>query len=165
MIERNSLFSVFRPPLTGRHVLAMIVAFFLVIFAVNGVFVYVSLNSHPGVISEDAYRKGLDYNRTLERADRQNARGWRTTVRLDGGFVIATLTDRNGAPLTGLAVRVEAHRPVHDRSDTSLVLRETAPGSYRALTALASGRWELRLTAAAQDLPDYLVERSVMVPQ
>lgn len=165
MTERNSLFPVFRPPLTGRHVLAMIVAFFLVIFVVNGVFVYVSLNSHPGVISEDAYRKGLDYNRTLERADRQNARGWRTTVTLDGGFVAVAFRDRNGAPLTGLAVRAEAHRPVHDRSDTSLVLRETAPGRYRAETALASGRWELRLTADAQDLPGYLAERSIMVPQ
>jgi len=165
MIERNSLSSVFRPPLTGRHVLAMIVAFFLAIFVVNGIFVYVSLNSHPGVISEDAYRKGLDYNRTLERADRQNARGWRTTVTLDGGFVAVALSDRNGAPLTGLAVRAEVRRPVHDRSDTSLVLRETAPGRYRAATALASGRWELRLTAAAQGLPDYLIDRSIMVPQ
>jgi len=165
MIERNSLFSVFRPPLTGRHVLAMIVAFFLAIFVVNGIFVYVSLNSHPGVISEDAYRKGLDYNRTLERADRQYARGWRMTVRLDGGFVIVTLADRNGAPLTGLTVRGEANRPVHPRSDTAIVLTETAPGRYRAATALASGRWELRLTAAAQDWPDYLIERSIMVPQ
>ena len=165
MIERNSLLSLFRPPLTGRHVLAMIVAFFLTIFAVNGVFVYVSLNSHPGVISEDAYRKGLDYNRTLDRADRQIARGWRTTVALAGGVVVVTLTDRNGAALTGLTVRGAAHRPVHDRSDTSLVLRETAPGRYRAATALASGRWEVLLTAAAQDLPDYRIERSIMVPQ
>ena len=165
MMQRNSLFSLFRPPLTGRHVLAMIVAFFLVIFAVNGVFVYVSLNSHPGVISEDAYRKGLDYNRTLERADRQNARGWQTAVTLDGGIVVVSLKDRKGTPLTGLDVRGQARRPVHDRSDTALVLRETAPGRYSAATGLTSGRWELAVTAVAQDLPDYRIERSIVVPQ
>jgi nitrogen fixation protein FixH len=165
MTERNGFFSIFRPPLTGRHVLAMIVAFFLVIFAVNGVFVYVSLNSHPGVSSEDAYRKGLDYNRTLEQADRQNARGWKTTVTFQDGFVVVSLTDRTGAPLTGLAVRGEARRPVHDRADTALALSESAPGQYRAATRLAPGRWELMLTAATEGLPVYRIERSLVGAQ
>lgn len=163
MIERNNPFSMFRPPLTGRHVLAFLVAFFLVIFAVNGIFVYVSLNSHPGVTSEDAYRKGLDYNRTLERADQQNARGWQTTVAREAGVVVVTVSDRNGAPLTGLAIRGEARRPVHDRADTALVMTETAPGRYSAGTILAAGRWELVLTATAEGLPDYRIERSLVV--
>ena len=40
--------------LTGRRVLAMLVGFFLLIFTVNGVFVYLSLSSHPGTTARDA---------------------------------------------------------------------------------------------------------------
>ena len=166
MIERRNPISGFRPPLTGRHVFAMIVAFFLVIFAVNGVFVYVSLQSHPGVTSDDAYRKGLDHNRTLDHADRQNARGWTARVAAVDGRVKVRLADRTGAALTGLAVRGQARRPVHDRSDTELTLSETAPGQYNAVgTKLSPGRWELVLTAAANGLPVYRIEFAVVVRQ
>lgn len=156
----------FRPPLTGRHVLAMIVAFFLVIFAVNGVFVYVSLQSHPGVTSDDAYRKGLDHNRTLDHAARQSARGWTARVAVADGRVEVRLADRTGAALTGLSVRGDARRQVHDRSDTDLTLSETAPGRYEAVGAkLSPGRWELVLTAVADGLPAYRIESAVVVPQ
>ena len=162
MTGQGKVLSFFRPPLTGRHVLAIIVAFFLVIFAVNGVFVYVSLQSHPGVTSDDAYRKGLDHNRTLD----QNARGWRIAVSVESGIVELRLSDRAGAPLTGLAVIGEARRPVHDRADKKLILKETGPGLYSAAeTKLPAGRWELVLTAAAQGLPDYRIEYSAVVPR
>lgn len=155
-----------RTPLTGRHVLAMIVAFFLVIFAVNGVFVYVSLQSHPGVISDNAYRKGLDHNRTLDHAARQTARGWTALVVIADGRVEVRLTDRTGAALTGLSVRGEARRQVHDRSDTELTLSETAPGRYAAVGAnLSPGRWELILNAVADGLPAYRIEHAVVVPR
>lgn len=164
MSRPGNMFSIFRRPLTGRSVLAMLVAFFAVIFAVNGVFVYVSLQSHPGVTSDDAYRKGLDHNRTLDRADRQNARGWKAAVSVVDGVIEARLMDDTGAPLTGLTIRGEARRPVHDRADTELMLRETGTGRYTAVgTKLSPGRWELVLTAAADDLPAYRIEHSVVV--
>lgn len=164
MTGRSSIFALFRPPLTGRHVLTMIVAFFLVIFAVNGVFVYVSLQSHPGVTSDDAYRKGLDHNRTLDHAARQNARGWKTAVTAVDGIVELRLSDRAGAPLTGLAVRGQARRPVHDRADTELVFREIGAGRYRAVAPpLSEGRWELVLSAETGDLPAYRIEYGVEV--
>ena len=166
MIGRGSPFSMFRPPLTGRHVLAIIVAFFLVIFAVNGVFVYVSLQSHPGVTSDDAYRKGLDHNRTLDHAARQTERGWTARIAVADGIVEVRLSDHAGAPVTGLAVRGEARRPVHDRADTELTLRETDTGRYRADgIKLPAGRWELVFTAKAAGLSDYRIEGSVMVPR
>lgn len=160
----SSLTSLFRAPLTGRHVLAMLLAFFLVIFAVNGVFVYVSLQSHPGVTSDDAYRKGLDHNRTLEQADRQKARGWNVTVTATDGVVRLRLFDKTGAPMTGLQVQAAARRPVHNRADTGLVLKETTPGFYSSdAVKLPVGRWELVLTVLADGLPAYRIEHSAVV--
>lgn len=131
-------------PITGRHVLIAILVFFGVIFAVNGVFLYVSLRTHPGVTTEDAYRKGLQYNRTLEELDRQRALGWTVAFAQDGGMVTLRLTGAGGTALAGVSVALEARRPASDSEDRILVLEETSPGTYRATgPALAPGRWIL----------------------
>mgnify|MGYP002278068560 CR=1 FL=1 len=151
-------------PLTGRHVLAIIVAFFLVIFAVNGVFLYVSLRSHPGVTTEDAYRKGIGYNRELEEADRQHALGWKATVAVENGAISIRLTDADGAPLHGVRVTVDCRRPTHDGEDRTFRLREYDAGLYRAKDAvLPTGRWVLRFDIVDADDKRLRVEEPVTV--
>ena len=51
--------------LTGAHVLAGLFAFFGVMLAANGVFVYVATTTFSGLSTDDAYRKGLSYNETI----------------------------------------------------------------------------------------------------
>lgn len=156
--------SFLRPPLTGRHVLAALVGFFLVVFAVNGVFLYVSLNSHPGVISDDAYREGLNYNRDLENADRQAGLGWKKTVSAADGLIGVRFADRDGAPLTGLSISATVRRPVHDRADRTLAFREIGGGVYQMTGApLGVGRWSVKILATYPGSPPYRIETSIQV--
>ena len=62
-------------PVTGRHVLMMMLGFFGVIFAVNGVFAFLAIDTFTGLETEQAYLKGLDYNRTLTAAAEQRTTG------------------------------------------------------------------------------------------
>jgi len=164
MSARSSVFGLLRPPMTGRHVLIYMIAFFGVIFAVNGVFLYVSLKTHPGVTSEDAYRKGLRFNLELDRADRQHARGWKTDIGFAGGVPVIGISDKGGLPVTGLTISVSARSPVHDRADRSIVLQEVAAGRYRAdRSPLSPGRWDLVFTATRDDLAAYRIEHAVQV--
>lgn len=157
--------NLIRPPLTGRHVLLLLVTFFAVIFAVNGVFVYVSLQSHPGVTSDDAYRKGLRFNTELDRADRQKAQGWKSELAVKNGVVVFRLSDKAGQPLSGLSVRAVARRPVHDRADRILVLRQMGPGHYRAAgNRLTTGRWNLSVTATRDGASQHRADYAVQVP-
>lgn len=159
-----SLRDLVRPPLTGRHVLALIASFFAVIFAVNGVFVYVSLQTHPGVTSSDAYRKGLKFNVELDRAERQNARGWTAEIDVTDRIIELRLSDRASQPVAGMSVQAVARRPVHDRADTNLTLNEVGAGLYRAGgPPLSPGRWNLVVTATRDDLAPYRIEHSVEV--
>ena len=64
--------------LDGRHVLMMLFAFFGVIFAVNGYFLFSALSTHTGVVAVEPYRKGLAYNHADRR--RRTAGG----ARLEG---------------------------------------------------------------------------------
>lgn len=160
----NPIRNLFRPPLTGRHILFSMIAFFAVIFAVNGVFVYVSLQSHPGVTSDDAYRKGLRFNVELANADRQNARGWESTLTVKEGEIMFRLLDKAGQPLDGLTIEAIVQRPVHDRADRKLALQPLGGGRYSAPEIrLPVGRWNLIITATKDGEVPHRAEYSVQV--
>jgi nitrogen fixation protein FixH len=151
--------------LNGRHVLGIVVGFFAVVMAVNAVMVWLALGSFPGLVSGDAYREGLAYNRTLEARDAQRALGWQVTV--DAGEqgtprrIEARFRDRDGAPLRGLDVTARMVRPVARGADRSIVLREVAPGTYRAEDDVPSvGHWRIEIDARG-DAQGWHMEREL----
>jgi nitrogen fixation protein FixH len=136
--------------ITGRHVLLGMIAFFGVIFAVNGVFLYESLSTYTGVVSREPYRKGLNYNERIEAEKEQQALGWVSDIALAGtgdGLEIV-INDHNGNPIGGLSFDGRLGRPATEELDVALDVKETAPGRYRAtFTTLAPGAWQVDLAA------------------
>jgi nitrogen fixation protein FixH len=152
-----------RHGLQGRQVLGMFLAFFGVVFVVNGAMIYKALSTHTGVVSSEPYRKGLHYNDRIAAGERQASLHWSDTLVLGrDGRVALALADGEGRPVTGLKV-VVLGRPSTNRLDFKLDLREAAPGHYEAQGApLAEGSWLLALEARtdtrAED-PIYRVRR------
>lgn len=144
-------------PITGKMVLAWIVAFFAVIIAVNLTFVYFALDSWPGLTTQKAYEEGIAYNQTLEGAARQDAMGWRSHVVLGPStpkgtrLLTLTMTGPDGA-LAGLAAQARLTRPLGEGLTVDVTLAEDRPGLYAALLRLpALGRWQAEVTARAPD--------------
>lgn len=154
-------------PLTGRHVLIGILAFFGVIFAVNGVMTYVALDSFSGVAVDDSYRKGLRYNEQIKAADAQAALGWQTELayRADDGVLRLTLVDRDGMPLRALSVEGILGRPASAQEDRGIAFVQSSPGIYEAQVGLLpAGQWLAKLYAAdASDEQPYRIERKLWV--
>lgn len=139
-------------PITGRMVLLGMILFFGVVGAVNGIFMYVALDTFPGLTNDNAYMHGLDYNKTLADGERQALLGWRTEAELRDGTVQYVLTEKNGSPLTGAAVFAVAVRPVGAIHRTQLVLHETAPGVYVGdFVPALDGRWMFSFSAKVGD--------------
>ncbi len=144
---------LFRGPLTGKHVLIMLVTFFGVVFAANGAFVYLARASWTGVETEDAYRIGLQYNHTLAEAEAQKALGWKIaafdlTKDEEQQVLMVRLVDASGAPLRGLAVAATVRRPTTDSLDRQVTLSEGEDGLYRAMLNLPEpGQWEVEVVA------------------
>lgn len=129
--------------LEGRHVLAMLVAFFAAVFAVNGYFLASALSTHTGVVSIEPYRKGLAYNQRIDAGERQNALGWRDTISATlGGDLSVGLVGPDGVAIRGLTVRAVIGRPSTGGQDRHLILTELASGGYSgAVGALQQGNW------------------------
>lgn len=149
---------------TGRRALAALAGFFACVFAVNGVFVHLSLTSHPGTVTDDAYREGMRYNRVLERAELQRRLGWRGRIGHEGGVVVVRVAGPSGEAVAGLDATLEVGRPASDAEDRAAAAEETAPGAYRMPgPALAPGRWRVVFDASDGAGRRFRLEGPVMV--
>ena len=139
-------------PLTGRGVLVMLVGFFGVIFAVNIYFLVSALKTYTGVVSQEPYRKGLQYNQRIAADERQSQLGWTVGVDVGAeGRAKLTFMGADNKPVTALTVTATLGRPANDREDRTLTLTETQPGQYEGSgQALGAGGWVLNAVASAQ---------------
>jgi nitrogen fixation protein FixH len=141
-----------RSPRRDRWIPWAFVAFFLTFIAVDAVMVMLAVGSFSGVATENAYQKGLAYNRTLEAAERQKALGWSADIAFAGngpqaGRLLVRLVDGGGRPLAGASVSAELVRPLQAGYDFTVPL-DGVGDRYQADIALPlPGQWEVRLTA------------------
>jgi nitrogen fixation protein FixH len=135
----------------GRHVLAGLAAFFGVMLLANAIFVYYALSTFGGVDTEDAYRRGVAYNATLEAASAQSGLGWRAILAYDEArrSLDVRIADGAGQPVTGLALSGRLLHPATNRLDQILDrFEERAGGLYvRTLEPEARGAWIADLSA------------------
>lgn len=140
-----------------------IVAFFVVVAILDGIFVYLATSTHTGVVSEQAYDKGLAYNDTVAAAEAQAALGWQHAIHLEGGMLVFTLNGNDGVALNGAAVKAVIKRPIGDAQDFTLELRAAGDGRYEVPVSFpANGQWDARVYALWQD-QDYQAHKRLIV--
>lgn len=131
-----------------------IIIFFAVVFSANAVLIYLAVNSKNGLVTDDYYKKGITYNKVIEAQKVQDALGW-TGKAEAGGLAVGeagtfrfSLTDRDGAPVTGARVEAILFRPTKEGFDQKTALAESAPGTYQGqVRPPLPGRWDLKISA------------------
>jgi nitrogen fixation protein FixH len=134
--------------LTGRHVLQWLVAFFGIVFAVNGVLVRAAISTFGGVETLSSYRAGLQFEQEVGLVQRQDALHWQVTGKLardSAGVAVLDVTarDAQGAPLSGLTADARLAHPADDRLDRVIAVRSVAGGVFHGAAQAQPGQWEL----------------------
>jgi nitrogen fixation protein FixH len=131
---------------TGRHMFAILAAFFGVVIVVNLVNARYASSTFGGVVVENSYVASQDFNRWLDEAKAEKALGWDavTTWRPDGRIVVAI----KGAP-AGAALKAVARHPLGRLPHRALSFDRLGNGQFLSRQALPDGRWDVRLAAAA----------------
>lgn len=140
---------------TGRHMLFLVLGFFATIIAANGTMAYLAINSWTGLVVKSSYVASQDFNKKLERIERQKRIGITSTLNYDSGFLKITLQRKDGTPASGLKANLKIGRVVHENADSTVVLKELAAGTYSAQSALAPGLWQLDLLATGEQNMSY----------
>ena len=127
---------------TGWHMAAILVAFFGVVIAVNGLNAYYAGSTFGGEVVENSYVASQDFNGWLDEAKAEKALGWSevTTWRPDGRLAVAV----KGAP-PDVTVAGLAQHPLGSVPDREIAFDRLAAGRFLSREALPDGRWNLRL--------------------
>lgn len=121
------------------------VMFFAVIVCLDSIFVYIAISTQTGVVTENAYKKGLNYNELLDKAKAQP--DIKQTVTYNNGVLRWQLADKHGQPLTNVIVNAKIIRTVHDGLDFEITLNHIGDGVYEgALKLPMDGRWLAKLS-------------------
>jgi nitrogen fixation protein FixH len=138
---------------TGRMVLASVVAFFAVIVAVNMIMATLAVSTFGGVETKNAYQAGLSFSREIASARAQAARDWHVDAKLspwtpEGVTIDVAAQDANRRSISGVEVEVTFIHPANRRQDVAVKLSPIAAGAYRGRVEVSPGHWDLVVEVA-----------------
>ena len=129
----------------GLNVLISFIAFFLLIIAVNTVFITQALSTHSGVITDKPYEKGLAYNDMLAQAKGQANINDQTNFK--DNTLRWVLSDEDGHPVDAV-VHARMIWPVKSGLDFEVPLQQIEKGVYQAqIDFPKQGQWQAKLGA------------------
>lgn len=121
----------------------------LVVLAANIVMIYLAVDANPGLVVEDYYERGQDYEKHMT-ARMQRDPGWKMRVAMPSEPALATPTnvhfyvnDKEGNPVEGDSVTFYAYRPSDAKADFAVPMTMLEPGHYQAEVAFPlKGVWD-----------------------
>lgn len=131
-----------RREINGRHVLLAMVGFFGLIIATDAYLVYKAVSTFGGIETQDAYRKGLNYNERIAEERAQAALGWTKDVRLEKDELRISVLDKDQKGVENLQITALLGRPATNAEDRTLQLTQVSSGQYMATVGgLEAGNW------------------------
>lgn len=128
--------------------------FFAVIFAVDGIYIYLAKKTWRGLATEDGYQKGLHYNQTIEAVKKQQELGWKSEIKRDGKILRFSLKDKKNNLIKNAKVIAKITRPVQEGYDFEQELIFDAKNSaYIAkIDFPIKGQWDIDIIASVGDI-------------
>ncbi|MCX2723600.1 FixH family protein [Roseibium salinum] len=157
--------------ITGKTVLAWLLGFFGVVFAANGVFVYLAVGSFPGVVVDSSYEAGQSYNQEIAAAKAQEQLHWQVSSELvrvgpDGARLMITAADAGGGALYGLSVNALLRNPVQETADVKVRLAPDGGGRYVGeVDHVPAGNWMLILEIEQDGQRKFRSENRIFVKE
>jgi len=148
---------------TGWHMWALAIAFFGVIIGVNIWLAVASATSWTGMVVEDSYIAGQQFETQRKAHDAQVKAGWTPDFLYLPGAARLVIVDGGGHPVNLGDVKVLINRPVGGHEDQSLALSRQPDGSYAAPVTLPLGAWDVTITAEKTPLGPFEFVRRFFV--
>ncbi len=147
---------------TGRHMLLLMLAFFGVIIIVNLTMATVASRSWTGLVVKNSYVASQAFNRELEQAKLQAARGWTGAISYRDGAVVLSLTDKAGQPVILDSSVVEIGRPAYEQADHRVAMVHQGNGIYHAKGSLQPGIWQISVRGTSSQ-GDYRLDSRLII--
>ncbi len=150
--------------LSGKHVLFMFLAFFGVIFVVNGIFLSKAITSFPGEITKKSYMQGLKYNSVLKQKELQQQLGWSAEIGVVSNELVTRVSDGSGNPLTDVVITAELNQHSDEHKIETFELSETSTGEFSySLSDFEKGRWTANIKVLSTSGETLLAQKEIQI--
>jgi nitrogen fixation protein FixH len=150
---------------TGAHMLALMIAFFGTVIAVNLTLASFARSSWTGLVVENAYVASQQFNEKAAEGRAQVALGWSGKLAISRDGLSYRLLDRAGTPVALRAVTVKLRRPAYAGEDQTLALTLGRDGAFVAAGAVRDGIWIVEVDADVAMAAPYRDVRRIVVRQ
>jgi nitrogen fixation protein FixH len=145
------------------------IAMLVVFFTMNVVMIYLAQSNNPGLVVEDFYERGQDYEKNMLKRQARNP-GWQMEVDLPKKIAVDEavicrfkVTDKEGSPVDPTEVIFYAYRPSDAKRDFSVPMQKVGPGLYQAEVSFPlKGAWDA-LVSAKQGKDEYNTPKRIGV--
>lgn len=133
-----------------RWIPACFILFFVFLTGLLSWFVVLANQSFTGVVTDNAYAVGLNYNDVLAQRDAEKRLGWATALTFKqgnglGGDLAFSIRDRDGKPVVADEVRATAELMTRFPQIQAVEYVRRPDGVYEAkLSVPLAGRWFVR---------------------
>ena len=116
----------------------------------NGIMIYLALEGNPGLVVDDYYERGQDYEKNMLKRI-ANDPGWDMQVTIPGSIVVAkqvlvnfTVRDAESKPVNRNSVTFYVYRPSNAKHDFSVPMQRIDDGLYEAKVSFPlPGSWDV----------------------
>jgi len=148
-------------------------AIIVVFLTVNALFAVMAVVSSPGLVVDDYYEQGRQYERNaLKMLAAEKALQWEMNFEVPKKLKVGTpdvfrfsAVDKRGLPIKNANVSVLAYRPSDANADFVTLFEEIAPGLYQAdIGFLLPGIWDIKLQITYEDIEYRMTHRITASP-
>jgi nitrogen fixation protein FixH len=152
-------------PFTGWHMLAVIVAFFGVIIAVNVGMAVIASTSWTGLVVSNSYVASQEFEEKRIAHEAQRDAGWTPHLVYDEGAVRLRVVDASGRAVALGEVSILLNRPVGGHDDQTIALLPAEEGGYEGTAVLATGVWDATAIAPSTPLGPFELHARIRVQE
>lgn len=147
------------------------VATLLVVVSANVLMIYLAIDANPGLVVEDYYERGQDYEKNMVARMERDPR-WRMRIKTSNTPPLATpvpinfsVMDKEGQPVIPDAVTFYVYRPSDAKQDFSVPMQQQSPGHYLADVSFPlKGVWDTLVSVQKGDEEYHQALRVIVAP-
>ncbi len=140
---------------TGKHMLAVMLAFFGVVIAVNFTMAYFAVSSWTGLVVENTYVASQEFNAKAAEARAWKDTGIQTTLEASAQGIRYEVKHPEMGPVAGEQVIAQFRHPVGEAFDFSLTLTPAGSGVFVTDHPVSAGQWIVDLETKDGDKTVY----------
>lgn len=138
-------------PIKKSKIPYFFVVFFAVFIMVDISYIFISSKTYRGVVSKDAYEKGIDHNQILQLVDQQKKLGWKVEIEFTNlgnskGILKVMAIDKDQRNLNSAKIHAIIRRPTQEGIDFEVDLKNVENGWFEAVIDFPKkGQWEFEI--------------------